>query len=354
MTPRLLIPVVAATLTMAAWPTAAQVYPERIHSSLRARADQQRDRARTNRDQGRDEQTERTTRTVRIGASGELDVANIAGDIVVTRGSGQDVTIEIVKTARAQSADDARALLGLVQVDVIERPGRAEVRTRYPTGDEMRTQNRRNVNVSVAYTLTAPVGARVTARSISGNVTARDLQGELTLESVSGNVAIANGGRVASAKTISGNVEITGTTIDGALDASSVSGTVAVRKTKARRMALATVSGNVAIEDVDCGRVEMQAVSGDVDLTGALSAGGRYDITSHSGQVRITLSGDTGFELDANSFSGSIRSDLPLTGQTGGTSARGRRQQGVHGVYGNGSAVLDVTTFSGSIVIAKR
>jgi hypothetical protein len=104
-------------------------------------------------------------------------------------------------------------------------------------------------------------------------VTARDLQGELTLESVSGNVAIANGGRVGSAKTISGNVEVTGTTIDGALDASSVSGTVAVRKTKARRMTLATVSGNVAIEDVDCARVEMQAVSGDVDLTGAL--GGR-------------------------------------------------------------------------------
>jgi chloramphenicol 3-O-phosphotransferase len=123
MTPRLLIPVVAAALTMAAWPAAAQVYPERIHSSLRARADQQRDRARTNRDQGREEQTERTTRTVRIGASGELDVANVAGDIVVTRGTGQDVTIEIVKTARAQSVDDARALLGLVQVDVIERPG---------------------------------------------------------------------------------------------------------------------------------------------------------------------------------------------------------------------------------------
>jgi hypothetical protein len=87
-------------------------------------------------------------------------------------------------------------------------------------------------------------------------------------------------------------------------------------------------------------------------MTGPLTAGGRYDATSHSGSVRITLTGDTGFELDANSFSGSIRSDLPLTGNVGGD--RGRRQRAVRGVYGNGSAVLHLTTFSGGIVIEKR
>jgi DUF4097 and DUF4098 domain-containing protein YvlB len=339
----------ATALTVGAWPAAAQVYPERIPSALRA---QQRDRDRTNRDQRRDEQTERTTRTLRIGANGELEVNNISGNIVLTRGSGQDVTVEIVKTARAQSADDAKAMLNLVQVDIVERGGRAEVRARYPSGDEARTQNRRNVNVSVNFAITAPVGARISARSISGNVSARELRGELTLESTSGNVEIANGGRVASAKTISGNVNISGTEIDGALEASSVSGTVMVRQTKARRMTLSTVSGNVALEDVDCARVEVQAVSGDALLTGPLSTGGRYDVTSHSGSVRVVLSGDTGFELDANSFSGSIRSDLPLTGNVGGD--RGRRQRAVRGVYGNGSAVLHLTTFSGSIVIEKR
>jgi DUF4097 and DUF4098 domain-containing protein YvlB len=349
---RLLTAFVIGALAIASTPAAAQVYPERIPSSARTRADQQRDRGRANRDQ-RDEQTERTTRTLRIGPNGELDVANISGDVNLTRGSGQDATVEIVKTARAQSADDAKELLRLVQVDITERGNRAEVRTRYPSGDEMRTQNRRNVNVSVTYTITAPVGARITARSISGNVSARDLRGELTLESTSGNVTIVNGGRVASAKTISGNVEITGTELETALDASSVSGTVVVRKSKARRLTVSTVSGNVALEDVDCGRVEMQAVSGDVQLTGALSPGGRYTLTSHSGQVRITVTGDTGFELDANSFSGSIRSDLPLTGDAGGND-RGRRQRAVRGVYGNGSAVLAVTTFSGSIVIDKR
>jgi hypothetical protein len=337
-------------LLLAGWPAAAQVYPERIPSRLHA---QQSDRERTSRDQRRDEQTERTTRTLHVGANGEIDVNNISGDIMLTRGSGQDATLEIIKTARAQSPDDAKALLGLVRVDIAERGGRVEIRARYPSGDEMRTQNRRNVSVSVQFNITAPVGARVSARSISGNVTARDLRGDLMLESTSGNVMIANGGRVSAAKTISGNVEVSGTEIDGGLEASSVSGNVMVRKTKARRLALSTVSGNVGIEDVDCGRVELQAVSGDLQLLGPLSTGGRYDITSHSGNVRIMLSGDTGFELDANSFSGSIRSDLPLTGTTSGGD-RGRRQRAVRGVYGDGSAVLHLTTFSGTIVVSKR
>jgi DUF4097 and DUF4098 domain-containing protein YvlB len=340
-------------LGASAWPAAAQVYPERIPSAFRAQQ-RDRDRERANREQQqRSEQVDRTTRTLRIGANGELDLNNISGDIVLTRGSGQEATIEIVKTARGQTPDDAKELLGLVQVDVVERGNRAEVRTRYPSGDEMRTRNRRNFSVSVNFNVTAPVGARVTARSISGNVSARDLRGEIALESTSGNVIIANGGRVASAKTISGNVEVSGTEIDGGLEASSVSGTVTVRKTKARRMTLSTVSGNLALEDVDCGRVELQAVSGDVQLAGPLSAGGRYDFTSHSGNVRIIVNGDTGFELDANSFSGSIRSDLPLTGSVG-SDDRGRRQRAVRGVYGNGSAVLHLTTFSGNIVIEKR
>jgi len=336
----------------AALPASGQVYPERIPSLVRVRAGQQGDRQRQNRGQNdRDAQTERTTRTVRVGANGELDVANIAGDVTISRGSGPDAIIEIVKTAHGQSVEDARTMLGMVQVEVTERNGRAEVRTRYPNGDEMRGANRRNLNVSVTFTITAPAGARITAHSISGNVSAHDLSGELTLESVSGNVIIMNGGRVAGAKSISGNVEITGADIDGALEASSVSGTVSGRRIKARQLSFTTVSGNLTIEDVDASRVELQAVSGNVDLIGTLSHGGRYTVSSHSGEIKVMVGGNTGFELEATTFSGSIRSDLPLTG---GTNDTRRRQREVRGVYGDGSAVLDLNTFSGSVVISKR
>jgi DUF4097 and DUF4098 domain-containing protein YvlB len=351
-----LIPLALAALLVPVLPAAAQVYPERIPSALRAQsadARQQRDRQRAERQQGREEQVERTTRTIRIGANGELDAANISGDITITRASGQDATVEIVKTARADTAADAKEMLDLVTVDVAERGGRAEIRARYPNGDE-RPRGRRNVNVSVAYNIAVPSGARVTAKSISGNISVRDIAGELSLESVSGNITTAGSGRVALAKSISGNVEITGANIEGALDAASVSGTVTLRKATARRLSLSAVSGNLVLQDVACGRVDLQTVSGNVEMTGPLQASGRYDIHSHSGDIRITVAGDTGFEVDATSFSGDIRSDFPLQGQD--TGERGRRgpQRSLHGVYGNGSAVLDLNTFSGGIVIARN
>ncbi|HXQ77907.1 MAG TPA: DUF4097 family beta strand repeat-containing protein, partial [Gemmatimonadaceae bacterium] len=86
-----------------------------------------------------------------------------------------------------------------------------------------------------------------------------------------------------------------------------------------------------------------------VEFGGTLAKGGRYELNSHSGDVRVVLSGATGFELEANSFSGSIRSDLPLKmqGDVG-------RHRSVQGVFGDGSAVLSVTTFSGSVVISRK
>jgi DUF4097 and DUF4098 domain-containing protein YvlB len=303
--------------------------------------------------QGREEQTERQTRTLKLGTDGELSVANISGDIVVTRTGGGDATVEIVKTARARSSEDARELLGLVQVAVTERNGRAEVKTVYPRDDQMRRNNRRNVNVSVAYSIAAPAGTRLTINSVSGSIRVADIKGDLTLNTVSGAVRIANAGRIAAAKSVSGDVEIIDTQIDGAVEAQSVSGNVVLRKITARRVELGSVSGSVVIEDVQSERVEAHSVSGNVDFGGALAKQGRYELTSHSGDIRISVAGGTGFELEADSFSGSIRSDLPIRTQGGDLNDRGRRRA-LRGVHGDGSAVLDVTTFSGNIVISKR
>jgi hypothetical protein len=345
---RRLILFTAAVMTAYAAPSTAQVYPERVRSVARARVEAAKVERYQRRD--REEQTERFTKTVRIGATGQIDVSNIAGDITVTRGGGSDATIEVTKVSRGRSIDDARGMLPLVRVEITERGGRVEIRTHYPDDDERRINNRRNINVSVGYAISAPAGASITAESISGNVSVRDMQGELSLSSVSGNITIANGGRIATAKSISGNVEISATEIEGASNVSSVSGSVAIRNLKARRLDLGSVSGNVIIEDVTCDRIEAQTTSGNVDFRGALARGGRYNLQSHSGEVRVALVGETGFELDANSFSGSVRTDLPITVQ--GT--RGRDRRGQRGTYGDGSAILHLTTFSGNIVIMKR
>ena len=70
----------------------------------------------------------------------------------------------------------------------------------------------------------------------------------------------------------------------------------------------------------------------------------------HSGQVRLRISDDVGFELEATSFSGSIDSELQIS--TDQVSSRGRRT--LEGRFGDGSALLDITSFSGDIRIERR
>jgi DUF4097 and DUF4098 domain-containing protein YvlB len=339
------VPVVPATAH-------AQVYPERIVIKEKARLVTSAYQRRNRDDENREQQIERTTKTVRLGSDGVLELGNIAGDITVTRGGGSEATIEIVKTARGRDAADAKEALQLVQVEVSERAGRAEVKTRYP-GSEGFRRGRRNLNVSVDYTVTAPAGTRVTAESISGNVKIADIKGDLNASTVSGDVRITGAGRIGSVKSISGSVEVTEAQTDGTLESASVSGDVILRRVKARRIDAGSVSGNVKLEDVQCDRVEAHSTSGNISFSGALARNGRYELNAFSGEIRVVVPANSGFELDANSFSGEVRTeDLPITIR--GSEGRSGHRKVLHGTYGDGSAILDLTTFSGSIVISKR
>ena len=119
------------------------------------------------------------------------------------------------------------------------------------------------------------------------------------------------------------------------------------------------MTGTINLADVDCERLEAQATSGEVVYEGRLSKGGRYHFQSHSGDIKLMLAGDTGFELDANSWGGNVKSDLTLKNveqepQDVRRTRFGPRSRTLRGTFGDGSAVVDVTTFSGSILVTRR
>ena len=336
----------------------ARAQAERDRERAQAQAERDRERAQAERERNRGrggnvEEVERTTRTFRIGATGELHLANISGDIVITRTGGSDAQVEIVKTARGQTAEDARELLSLVTVNVVERANRAELKTMYPPGDELRRNNRRNVHVSVAFNVAVPAGTRVRASSISGSLSAKDVRGDVVLKSISGTVRVMNGSGAATAESISGDIEVTETSFDGAISTSSASGSVVLRRVKARRLGANSISGDVVLEDVESATVDAQSVSGNLQLTGALARNSRYELSSHSGSITVGVRGGTGFEVEATSFSGSVRSDMPLDNPDR-EPARGRMPRTMRGVVGDGSAVLELSTFSGNIAVVKR
>ena len=327
----------------------AQVYPERMAVRVRGSAEayQHRDRQ-----DNRAQQVERTTRTIHIGDSGTLDLGNIAGDITITPGRRGDAMVEIVKTAHARTDADAKNMLSLVTVDVNETGSHGEVRAKYHNDGGGWHMFGGNINVSVDYTVTAPAGTRVTAESISGDIRVTGIA-DVSAGTVSGDVKVSGAKRLGSIKSISGSVEISDADLDGSIESQSVSGDVTLRRVKARRVEASSVSGNLLLDGVDCDRVGAHTTSGEITFNGPLARDGRYELKGFSGDVRVGVAGNTGFELQASSFSGEVRSDLPITTRGTSDSRRGRRTT-LAGTYGDGSAVLQVTTFSGSIIISKR
>src|SRR5262249_41996969 len=295
------------------------------------------------------EQTERFSRKIRLGRDGRLTVSNIAGDMTVTTGAGDEVSINAVKRTRGDRSELAGG-----QIPVAERPGRVDVGTE--PDKNRRGRDRRGEHASADITIAVAPDAAVDLLSMSGSLKITGARGAVRLETISGDVVATDTPKTELAKSVSGNVTLSGVSTDGDLAASSISGNVHARTVKVHALDLNSISGNLSATDVTCDRFNAKSVSGGVEYSGAISKGGTYDFNVHSGTVRLTLSNPSGFVLNANSFSGSIRSDLPMT--IGGTSSTERRSpfsnRTMRATYGDGSATVTVRTFSGDIVISKR
>jgi DUF4097 and DUF4098 domain-containing protein YvlB len=165
--------------------------------------------------------------------------------------------------------------------------------------------------------------------------------------------------RLSLVKTVSGDIEVTDASTDGEVTVSTVSGDLTARGLKARALDLSSVSGDVILTNVTTERAMVKSVSGGIEYNGPLARGGRYEMTAHSGTIRLAVSGTTGFDLEATTFNGDVRSDFPLTLRAGtedadGRGGRGRMNRSIRGAFGDASAIVNLKSFSGDIVITKH
>jgi DUF4097 and DUF4098 domain-containing protein YvlB len=227
-----------------------------------------------------------------------------------------------------------------VAIEVEERAGRVDVRTTYP--------RRRNLNVSVDFTVRVPRGSTVNVRSISGNINVNDIDGDVRGETVSGNVRASNA-RVSRLTSASGTVEVRAGSTESDLSVSSTSGPVIIAGIRPRSLTVSSVSGVLRLTDIITERTHANSVTGPIEYSGLLRKGGRYELRSHSGSITLGVQGGGGLELDANSFSGSINTDLPVSTRP----TQGGRQRSVRGTVGDGGAVVVLTTFSGNVRVVS-
>jgi DUF4097 and DUF4098 domain-containing protein YvlB len=224
--------------------------------------------------------------------------------------------------------------------------------------------------------LDVPRGAVLHLNSRDGNVVAMDVA-EANIQTTSGDIALEKISRGVDAGSISGNVSlkdssgrVTLHSISGSVDASNVSAAGGGDDFNVN-----SVSGDIALDRVAHLRVQAGTVSGEVNITGPLAHGGRYGLKTLSGDITLVLPGDSSFQIDARvSRQGEIITDFPLklTGESmviesnspgvPSPPARGRKihldmpleLRHVSGTYGTGDAVINISSFSGTIHLRRK
>jgi hypothetical protein len=291
------------------------------------------------------EQIAKESHTVDIGASGTLVLRNLAGDITVTAGAGRSATIEVTRRSRGRTEADAKLGLERVRVEVDHRGERATVTARYPE-DERRPP----YAVSTAYVVTAPAGTMLSVSTLSGDVSVKGVKGDISASVASGNILVANG-RVSALKTLSGDLTVTDSDAESSMELSSLNGVIRLERARTRRLTMSALSGDIFARDVEATTATITNTSGDVEYSGTVARGGRYEIRAHSGDVRVVVP-KGGFDLSARTFSGRITADAAL-GLQATTSGR-TRSSSLRGTVGDGSASLDLSTFSGDVTISRK
>jgi hypothetical protein len=197
------------------------------------------------------------------------------------------------------------------------------------------------------YELMVPIGTRVQASAVSGDIRITATAGEVQASTVSGKIEVLDAAVRIEIGTVSGDIHaerLRGRThihaVSGDLETNDITGDVSAE----------TVNGDIKLRNVTSARVRAGTVSGEITYVGTIDPAGSYDFNSHSGEVRLEIPSNAGATLDLQTFSGSITSRFPMAMQPGQISRRGRQQEFT---IGGGGARITIETFSGDITLER-
>lgn len=220
------------------------------------------------------------------------NMVHVRAEKVVRRGSVSDVAFQVV-----QSGGDVR-ICALWRRDYCDEDG---TRSRRNDGDEDRNDRR---DVRVQFTVRVPSGVRVSAGTVNGDMSVRNLSSEVRASTVNGRVEVLDVGGEVRASTVNGGVAVT--TRTGPVNASTVNGNIEVRMRsvpRAGEMKFNTVNGSVRVEapeslDAD---VEMETMHGSISSDYPVQLSGKFGPRHARGTI-----GRGGRRIEIETLNGSI------------------------------------------------
>jgi DUF4097 and DUF4098 domain-containing protein YvlB len=197
----------------------------------------------------------------------------------------------------------------------------------------------------VDFQITIPRGMHLVIEGMYTDVDAEGLGGDVEVETLQGNVHIRGGDGDIMVESVNGEVRIEGAR--GRIEATSVSQPVWLTDVSGEVM-VETVSGSIRMSGISSDRVDAGTVTGRIIYEGTITNNGRYFFGAHSGQIVLALEEGVNARVTATTLSGSLSGTYPGLPQNIDT----RSRDGF--TLGNGSAEVEIETFSGSIVIRRK
>ena len=133
------------------------------------------------------------------------------------------------------------------------------------------------------------------------------------------------------------------------VNAHTVSGDIRIKAT-AGEVEARSVSGDVHLTNVRASQLRAETVSGNITYQGSAEGTGSFDLSSHSGDLRLEMPGNTAASLSLQTFSGDLSSQFPMTLQPG---QNGRRNRKMEFTINGGGIRISAQTFSGNIHIER-
>jgi hypothetical protein len=244
-----------------------------------------------------------------------------------------------------QNKDFARTVLQNVRIPITQRGGGVEILTEVPEG--------KLPPMVVDYQVGVPYSASVTLRSLGGAIRVENVKGELRVEALGdGDMTLTGVGRVRLAKSAGGSVAIEGAEGDE-VSAETFRGRLQIASVRARTVELRSISGPVVVTDTLCDRCTINTVGGSIDFSGPLKADARYSLNTTSGDIRLMPTGTVSFDLDAMT-AGTLVSEFQLRSGRSPAPSPGARGRILRGVYGTGSSILSLRSFTGNVSVLRK
>ncbi len=146
--------------------------------------------------------------------------------------------------------------------------------------------------------------------------------------------------------TISAGIDVS--EVEGSLELSSISGAIRV-KGEPEEMEIDNISGLISI-DAPIRRGEFTTVSGTIEATLDVSRRGRCEFDSLSGNIRLRVPANLDADFEITTFSGTIRSDFGARPRRTSRYTPGKE---LEFSTGRGGARISVNSFSGRVTIEE-